>query len=271
MSSTPSSCCRERSRNGSARITRACSASTVHGSIAQMATICWARTSSGLRGMRVSSIAPSSMRRTTTAASSRSLRWFGKILPTDGSPTWCPARPMRCSPAATLGGASIWTTRSIAPMSIPSSRLEVATSAGQPPGLQRLLDLQPLLARDAAVVRQHQLLAGELVQAAAHPLGQPARVDEDQGGPMRPDQLEQGRVDARPDRVALLRPVVRRQLPSARWARSSTGTITSSSSVLPAPASAICDLAPGSAQEGGDRRQRTLRGRQADPLRLGHR
>ena len=44
-----------------------------------------------------------------------------------------PARPIRCSPAATDGGASIWITRSMAPMSIPSSRLEVATSAGRRP------------------------------------------------------------------------------------------------------------------------------------------
>ena len=38
---------------------------------------------------------------------------------------------MRCRPLATDGGASIWTTRSIAPMSMPSSSDEVATSAAQ--------------------------------------------------------------------------------------------------------------------------------------------
>ena len=41
---------------------------------------------------------------------------------------------------ATDGGDSTWTTRSTAPMSMPSSRLLVATTAGQPPGLQVLLD-----------------------------------------------------------------------------------------------------------------------------------
>ena len=32
-----------------------------------------------------------------------------------------------------MGGASTWTTRSTAPMSMPSSRLEVATTAGSRP------------------------------------------------------------------------------------------------------------------------------------------
>ena len=48
-----------------------------------IATICWARTSSGLRGSVVASIAPSCIRRVTTAASSRSPRYFGKITPFD--------------------------------------------------------------------------------------------------------------------------------------------------------------------------------------------
>jgi ATP-dependent Lhr-like helicase len=100
-----------------------------------IATSCCASTSSGLCGMTVGSICPSCISRVTTAHSSRSPRNLGKILPVDGSPTWCPARPMRCRPAATLGGDSTCTTRSMAPMSIPSSRLEVATSAGSRPSL----------------------------------------------------------------------------------------------------------------------------------------
>ena len=39
------------------------------------------------------------MRSTTIAVSRRSPRYFGKILPELGSPTWWPARPMRCRPA----------------------------------------------------------------------------------------------------------------------------------------------------------------------------
>ena len=48
-------------------------------------------------------------------------RCFGKSLPSLGSPTWWPARPMRCSPRATAPGDSTWMTRSTAPMSMPSS------------------------------------------------------------------------------------------------------------------------------------------------------
>ena len=57
------------------------------------------------------------------------------MRPFDGSPTWWPARPMRCRPLATDDGASTCTTRSMAPMSMPSSRLTVATSAGSLPAL----------------------------------------------------------------------------------------------------------------------------------------
>ena len=57
-------------------------------SMTVIATSCWARTSSGFRGMAVASIAPSCIRRVTTAASSRSPRYFGKITPFDGAPTW---------------------------------------------------------------------------------------------------------------------------------------------------------------------------------------
>ena len=76
------------------------------------------------------------MRSATTAHSSRSPRNFGKITPRLTAPTWCPARPTRCSPDATDGGDSTCTTRSTAPMSMPSSRLEVATTAGSRPAFR---------------------------------------------------------------------------------------------------------------------------------------
>ena len=101
--------------------------------MAAIATTCWASTSSGWRGTRVCSIAPSRMRRVTTAVSSRSPRHFGKKRPREACPTECPARPTRCRPAATDLGDSICTTRSTAPMSMPSSSEEVATSAGRSP------------------------------------------------------------------------------------------------------------------------------------------
>ena len=57
-----------------------------------------------------------------------------------------------------------------------------------------------LLARDRAVVRAHEDLARELVQGAGEPLGQAAAVDEDERRLVRLDQLEQARMDCRPDR-----------------------------------------------------------------------
>ncbi len=113
---------------------------------------------------------------------------------------WWPPRPMRCRPLATDGGASICTTRSIAPMSMPSSSDEVATSARSAPAFSRSSISTRCGARDRAVVRAHQRLAGELVERAGQPLGEPAAVDEDQRRPVRANQLEQPRMDRRPDR-----------------------------------------------------------------------
>ena len=100
-----------------------------------MATTCCARTSSGLAGMRVSSMSPCSIRRTSTAASSRSPRCLGNTLARLGDPTWWPARPARCRPRATVVGDSTMTTRSTAAMSMPSSSEEVAATARRAPVL----------------------------------------------------------------------------------------------------------------------------------------
>ncbi len=115
------------------RRTNLARSSTEDGPTARWATICWARTSSGLRRYRVDSMSPSCIRRVTTAASTRSPRCLGKMYPRLGSPTWWPARPMRCRPLLTAPGDSTWITRSTAPMSMPSSRLEVATSPRSAP------------------------------------------------------------------------------------------------------------------------------------------
>ena len=133
MSSTFSSCARESSANGYARRTSSCRSSTEISSSAVIATTCCARTSSGLRGMTVSSMPPSSMRLTTTADSSKSARNFGKMRPLETAPRSWPARPTRCRPRATDFGDSTWMTRSTAPMSMPSSSDEVATRHGISP------------------------------------------------------------------------------------------------------------------------------------------
>ncbi len=199
MPRTPSSTSRVSVSYGAARFATASSSSTVQRSMTVIATICWARTSSGLRGMRVVSIAPSCIRRVTIAHSSRSPRYFGKMMPLLGAPTWWPARPTRWSPRATLVGLSTWMTRSTAPMSMPELEAGRRDERGQAAVLEVLLDLDPLLAGDAAVVGADQLLAGQLVEALRQPLGQPAAVGEDDRAAVAPDELEDARVDRRPD------------------------------------------------------------------------
>ena len=88
----------------------------------------------------------------------------------------------------------------------------------EPAGLQVVLDLEPALARQRAVVRLHQLLVHrrralrlggavlalpvELVEAGGQPLGQAAGVHEDERGAVLLHQLEEPRVHGRPDRPA---------------------------------------------------------------------
>ena len=132
MSSTASKADCGSAAKGAARRTSASASSTSQVCIAVIETRCCASTSSGLRGMRIDSIAPTFIRSATTAVCTRSPRYFGKIA-RETAPTWCPARPMRWSPLATLGGLSTCTTRSTAPMSMPSSRVLVATTAGNCP------------------------------------------------------------------------------------------------------------------------------------------
>ncbi len=66
--------------------------------------------------------------------------------------------------------------------------------------LQGVLHLQSLLPRERSVVRAHEILAGQLVQPRGEPFGEAPRVHEHDGGAVRADQLEQARVDRRPDR-----------------------------------------------------------------------
>jgi hypothetical protein len=114
-------------------------------------------------------------------------------------------------------------------MSMPSSRLEVATTARQPAGLERLFDVLALLAGDAAVVRpgddrgrpgggpglRHdlggqlallldgldlRLLGGDLVEPGAEPLRAAPRVGEDDRGTMPGDEVVHPFLDGGPDR-----------------------------------------------------------------------
>ncbi len=52
---------------------------------------------------------------------------------------------------------------------------------------------------DAAVVGAHQNFARQIVHRAGDPFRQPAAVDEDQGGAVRPDQFQQLGMNGAPD------------------------------------------------------------------------
>ena len=93
------------------------------------------------------------MRSTTTAVCTRSPRNLGNTTPRQTAPTWCPARPTRCSPLATrrrrldldhqVDGAHV------------DAELEAARRdhRGQPARLEVVLDLGALLLAHRAVVR----------------------------------------------------------------------------------------------------------------------
>ena len=74
--------------------------------------------------------------------------------------------------------------------------------ARDPARLQELLDDEPLLARERPVVRPRDVLARELVDPEREALGESPVVDEDDGRPVLTDELEDRRVDRRPDGAA---------------------------------------------------------------------
>ena len=78
-------------------------------------------------------------------------------------------------------------------MSMPSSRLEVATSAGRRPAFSSSSIGDALLAGDRAVVGADELLAGELVEPLGEALREAATVAEDDRARWLADQLEDPR------------------------------------------------------------------------------
>ena len=73
-------------------------------------------------------------------------------------------------------------------------------------GLEIVLDAQPLLASNRAVVRVRDLLLRQLVERRRDALGQAAAVHEDQRRAMLADQLKEPRMDRWPDRGPAIRP-----------------------------------------------------------------
>ena len=70
------------------------------------------------------------------------------------------------------------------------------------PRFQPVFDLDALRPGEGAVVRADQRFARQLVERRGQPLREAPAVDEDQGGLVRLDQLEQPRVNRAPDRLA---------------------------------------------------------------------
>ena len=133
-------------------------------------------------------------------------------------------------------------TRSTAPMSMPSSRLDVATSAGRRPAFSSSSIATRCSRAMLAVVGADQLLAGELVEALGEALGEAAAVAEDDRG-----AVLRGRARGSAGWIAG-QMLTRASGPAAgppgcsssgsgspRRLRSSTGTTTWSSSGLRAP------------------------------------
>ena len=192
-------------------MTSACSSSTATSSSrAAIATICWASTSSGLRGTRVGSISPSRMRRATTAHSSRSARNFGKMRPFDGladavagaADALQPARDRlrRLDLDHEVDGAHVDAELErggrdqAGQLARPSAapRSSVRSSRASEPWWARAISAAP---------PPGSSLGAELVQPQREALGGAAVVDEDDRRAVRADQLEQLRVDRRPDRA----------------------------------------------------------------------
>ena len=95
------------------------------------------------------------------------------------APTQWPERPMRCSATAIERGDPSCTTRSTEPMSMPSSSEAVATTARSSPFLSRCSASKRSLAREAAVMRQHDAFAEPLVERERDAFAHAARADED--------------------------------------------------------------------------------------------
>ena len=145
------------------------------------------------------------------------------------------------------------------------------------PRLQELLDDEPLLPRERPVVRARELLLGELVDPEREPLGEPPVVDEDDRRAVRADELEDRRVDRRPDRAA--RPLdadahldaVRERRHGELGGRAELAHVLDGDDDLEVELLADArvdelDLAAGAGHEPADLLQRTLRRREADAL-----
>ena len=123
------------------------------------------------------------------------------MRPLETAPSSCPARPTRCKPARD-GLRRLHLDHEVDGAHV-DAQLERrgGDEARDLALLQQLLHLDPLLARERAVVRTRQLALRQLVQAQREPLRQAAVVDEDDRRAVLLDQPQDLGVDRRPDRA----------------------------------------------------------------------
>ena len=117
-----------------------------------MPTRLWESTSRQFSEIATRSMCLRCAARHSTAHSTRSSFSNTSMRPLEVSPRPCPLRPMRCRPLATDFGDPICTTRSTNPMSMPSSSEVEETTHFSFALLQPLLDVQPDLLGQGAVV-----------------------------------------------------------------------------------------------------------------------
>ena len=262
MSSTFSSCARERSANGYAPRTSAVQ-------LGDLDLLLGAdRRRSAARARRAGcagSASPRSRPRACAARrprdSSRSARNFGKMRPFETSSSEWPGAADALQPARDrLRRLDLHDEVDRAHVDAELERRR-RDEARDPPRLQVFLDLHALLARQRAVMRARDLFLRELVQPQREPLGEPAVVDEDDRRAVLAHELEQRRIDRRPDRVdarLARRPSAARR-PSSRM--SSTGTTTCRSSCFATPAS-TSSIGRAAGDEAADLLERPLRRRE---------
>ena len=299
MSSTPSNDARLSSANGAARARpwrRARRRPTRPSPL--IATICCARTSSGLRGIaRRLDLRPSCIARATAAQATRSPRNFGKMTPSLTAPTWWPAaadalqaagdrrrrldldRPDRWRPCRCRARATRWRrARGSCPAFSASS---ISTRCARA--------IEPWCARTS--VSPASSLSAPASRSARRRL-----LTKMQRRAVRANELEQPRMDRRPDRRAPAprrrplgpcrrRHVLDRHFDVSRALRHVLDAAPRRASVeraCVAPASTIVDrprpLTPArwrrglaAAEEARDLVERPLRGRQADALQAARR
>ncbi len=210
-----------------------------------MATSCWARTSSGLRGHDRGLDGPL----VHQPRDDGRLEEVAAVLGEDDAPRWL-ADLVAGAPDA-LQPAGDRERRLDLDDEVHGAHVDAQLQrAGgherrQPALLEQLLDEQPLLAGEGAMVGPDEVLAGQLVELERQALREPAAVGEDDGAAMRADELQDARVDRRPDAGARSGPAAgppgasSSGMTSPSRPMSSTGTTTWSSSGLRTPASTM--------------------------------